>query len=590
MICERSARPASGAWSRCILAIVMVCWMAGEACASWIPDGVPISSAPSWQVAGQIVSDGAGGAIITWEDDRDPVSYPWDIYAQRIDANGNVLWTTDGVPICTAESNQQYAQLVTDGAGGAIITWEDRRGAYHDIYAQRIDADGNVLWTDDGVLVSARQNTKYTPQLVADGSGGAIIAWEDHKGSGVPQWHDIFAQRITSDGELDWTTDGIPVCSFDGAQRDIQLAQDGTGDEFIVWVDQRNFNDPIDHGHYRYDIFAQRVEADGGLSWNLDGVAISVTVGEQRKPQLVAVDGGGAIITWEDCRISGDHNNPNIYTQLVAANGTVMWTVDGVPASSVAWWQQDPQLISDGSGGAIIAWNNDSGSIDIFAQRIQANGNLAWAATGVRLSSEQSTQYDPQLVSDGSGGAIIAWSEWPPSTAPDVFVQRINEDGYLQWTSSGMSISSASDRQQYPQLVSDGYGGAIITWEDWRISGIGNKDVYAQSTTALDMSAVGDPEMSGTFAAMPLAFPNPFGESTAISWSMDRKGGNATLDIFDLSGKRVRRLTSGYLGAGRHVRQWSGKDSQGRQVSSGTYFYRLQTGSDVRTGRMVLTR
>jgi len=358
MICERSARPASGAWSRCILAIVMVCWMAGEACASWIPDGVPISSAPSWQVAGQIVSDGAGGAIITWEDDRDPVSYPWDIYAQRIDANGNVLWTTDGVPICTAESNQQYPQLVTDGAGGAIITWEDRRGAYHDIYAQRIDADGNVLWTDDGVLVSARQNTKYTPQLVAD----------------------------------------------------------------------------------------------------------------------------------------------------------------------------------------------------------------------------------------GSGGAIIAWSEWPPSTAPDVFVQRINEDGYLQWTSSGMSISSASDRQQYPQLVSDGYGGAIITWEDWRISGIGNKDVYAQSTTALDMSAVGDPEMSGTFAAMPLAFPNPFGESTAISWSMDRKGGNATLDIFDLSGKRVRRLTSGYLGAGRHVRQWSGKDSQGRQVSSGTYFYRLQTGSDVRTGRMVLTR
>jgi len=590
MIFERSDRPVSGAWSRCILAIVFVCWVAAEACASWIPDGVPISSAASLQTAAQIVSDGSGGAIITWEDNRDPVSFPWDIYAQRIDANGNVLWTTDGVPICTAESNQQYPQLVTDGSGGAIITWEDRRGAYHDIYAQRIDADGNVLWTDDGVLVSARQNTKYTPQLVADGSGGAIIAWEDHKGSGVPQWHDIFAQRITADGERDWTVDGIPVCSFDEAQRDIQLAQDGTGGAIIVWQDQRNFNDPIDHGHYGYDIFAQRVEADGGLSWDLDGVAISVTVGEQRKPQLVAVDGGGAIITWEDCRISGDHNNPNIYAQLVAANGTVMWTVDGVPASSVAWWQKDPQLISDGSGGAIIAWNNDSGSIDIFAQRIQANGNLAWAATGVRLSSEQSTQYDPQLVSDGSGGAIIAWSEWPLSSSPDIFVQRINEDGYLQWTSSGISISSASDRQQYPQLVSDGYGGAIITWEDWRISGISNKDVYAQSTTALDMSAVGDPEMSGTFAAMPLAFPNPFGESTAISWSMDRKGGNATLDVFDLSGKRIRRLTSGYLGVGRHVRQWSGKDSQGRQVSSGTYFYRLQTGSEVRTGRMVLTR
>ncbi|OGQ57841.1 MAG: hypothetical protein A3G39_03740 [Deltaproteobacteria bacterium RIFCSPLOWO2_12_FULL_43_16] len=106
---------------------------------------MPISTAANSQERPAIVSDGSGGAIVTWYDYRSG-TYS-DIYAQRIDANGNVLWTTNGMAISTAANNQYYPQIVSDGSGGAIITWEDYRSGNWDIYGQRIDANGNVLWT-----------------------------------------------------------------------------------------------------------------------------------------------------------------------------------------------------------------------------------------------------------------------------------------------------------------------------------------------------------------------------------------------------------------------------------------------------------
>ena len=68
-----------------------------------------------------------------------------DIYAQRIDSDGNPQWAIDGDSICTASGNQFYPELVSDGAGGAIITWEDERDDPDgDIYAQRVNRDGTL--------------------------------------------------------------------------------------------------------------------------------------------------------------------------------------------------------------------------------------------------------------------------------------------------------------------------------------------------------------------------------------------------------------------------------------------------------------
>jgi len=107
-----------------LVALIIVMVQPDASLAQWVEDGVPICTATDYQGRPQSVSDGAGGAIIAWTDDR---SSNLDIYAQRVNASGTMLWTTDGVAICTTPGNQSDPHLVSDGAGGVIITWEDRR-------------------------------------------------------------------------------------------------------------------------------------------------------------------------------------------------------------------------------------------------------------------------------------------------------------------------------------------------------------------------------------------------------------------------------------------------------------------------------
>ncbi|MGI8905008.1 MAG: hypothetical protein ACR2IE_00765 [Candidatus Sumerlaeaceae bacterium] len=129
--------------------------------------------------------------------------------AQRYDAAGAPQWTANGVAVSTAANVQLSPQIAADGAGGAIITWTDSRSGDYDIYAQRYDAAGAPQWTANGVAVSTAANDQLFPQIAADAAGGAIITWPDFR-SGAN--YDIYASRLNSSGMLgsftsaaDWT-------------------------------------------------------------------------------------------------------------------------------------------------------------------------------------------------------------------------------------------------------------------------------------------------------------------------------------------------------------------------------------------------
>jgi len=83
--------------------------------------------------------------------------------------------------------------------------------------------------------------------------------------------------------------------------------------------------------------------------------------------------------------------------------------------------------------------------------------------------------------------------------------------------------------------------------------------------------------------------PNPFNPSARIVFELAVPG-DISLDIFSPDGKRVRALASGYHGAGVHEATWDGRNSIGAPVRSGIYFYRLVTGSETITNKMVLVK
>jgi hypothetical protein len=86
-----------------------------------------------------------------------------------------------------------------------------------------------------------------------------------------------------------------------------------------------------------------------------------------------------------------------------------------------------------------------------------------------------------------------------------------------------------------------------------------------------------------------LNYPNPFNPSTVIRYNLSRNA-KVKVSIINIMGQEVRVLADQVQTAGLHELLWDGKDGHGQSVASGVYFYRVQTGDQTQSRKMVLLR
>jgi FlgD Ig-like domain len=215
------------------------------------PGGIGICQEGSDQYYPACVSDGAGGAIISWMDARNDA-----VYAQRINSAGAVQWASNGVAVASQNGSSIFdmPRMLADGSGGAIIAWPRFGSSSSDlnIFAQRINASGARQWLPDDVSVCNDPNDQRSSTMVSDGAGGVIVAWEDNRGGAG---YDIYAQRMGPSGTAAWTPNGVVVCAADFDQHLPVAVPDGTGGAIVAWEDKRAF--------FESDIYAQRVRSNG---------------------------------------------------------------------------------------------------------------------------------------------------------------------------------------------------------------------------------------------------------------------------------------------------------------------------------------
>ncbi len=101
--------------------------------------------------------------------------------------------------------------------------------------------------------------------------------------------------------------------------------------------------------------------------------------------------------------------------------------------------------------------------------------------------------------------------------------------------------------------------------------------------------------LSQSSGLLPLTFnlyqnyPNPFNPITTIKFDLP-KSGEVELTVFNVLGQEVDQIFKGLMIKGEHTLQWDGVDYNGSPVASGTYFYRLKTGQQIQTKKMILIR
>ena len=326
---------------------------------------VTVAGARSAQV---VVSDGAGGAIVAWQDYRSGATY--DIYAQHMLASGvpDPAWPVGGRGVCTAGGEQVYPVIVADGNGGAIIAWQDFRSGSYDVYAQHVLSSGLVdgAWPYNGQVLCSAPFDQVSLAIVVDGTGGAIVAWENiRNGSG----HDIYAQHVLPAGVVGpaWPVDGRALCTAGNNQVLPASVSDGAGGAIVTWQDVRTGAS---------DIYARHVFANGTTdpAWPSNGLPVCIAIGEQSSPKIAGDGLGGAIVTWQDNR-SGP---ADIYAQHVLPSGAddPSWPANGRALCTAPNDQESPTIAADGSGGAVVAWEDDRDSgWDIYAQHVKATGH-----------------------------------------------------------------------------------------------------------------------------------------------------------------------------------------------------------------------
>ena len=669
----------------------------------WMADGVALGAARYSMPDCAITSDDAGGAVVTWQDQREGV---FTTLAQRITGDGTVAWAADGVVLCAAPGGQGLPVLVPDGANGAIFAWLDGRASTdpmmpnYDIYAARIADWGGFVWGyGDGLPVCVEAGDQLYPAITSDGAMGAIITWMDARLGG----NDIYAQRIMDEGSNQWNWGGVPVCTAASEQANPSIASDGAGGAIIAWHDSRNGG---------LDIYAQRITAGGPVQWLGDGQPVCTAAGNQHSPLIVAGADGGAVITWTDVRAG----NGDIYGRLLSADGVAQGTDGGVTICTAAADQIASGLASDGTGGAVVAWRDSrNGNDDVYAQRFTRFGalgaepviarvqdipndqggrmKLSWYASIIDASPDYGVgsywiwrsvppNYDASCALTGGarlleadkssapvvgetftstleGGQIIFWeyvgSQYAagddgysfvvPTTSDSlatsnprlkVRVQARPATGSGFWNSlpdSGYSVDNLAPTQP---AVFSGQSLATSTVLHWSrsaapdlsgyrlyrgatadfVPGPTNFVVARADTGYVDAASGGNfyklcavdihgnlspfallspQSASGVDAALPAAAvlsqnaPNPFNPRTTIRFELP-VAAHVRLSVFDVAGRLIRTLADGSLAAGSHETVWDGCDATGRAMGSGSYLARLESGGTVQTLRMALVR
>ena len=337
--------------------------------------------------------------------------------------------------------------LLTVAASGAFASWQ---------------MNGNIIALD---LEPLSADNRY--ESVSDGAGGAIIVWMQVMASDT----DIYAQRIDASGKEMWTPGGVVVCAATDVQQWPRLAFDGAGGAIVVWTDYRN-QTPQD----QCDVYAQHLDGTGTALWAPDGIPVAMGTGNQHSPRPVPDGAGGAILVYSYYPYPFGSND-DLYAARLSGTGAILWL--WAPVCTASGFQWHAQIMADGFGGVVITWyDKRSGTWDIYAQRVNGSGAMQWTTNGEPVCTASNIQSGPQLASDGSGGAIIAWSDYRSGSSYDIYAQHLDSGGAPLWTPDGLGICTLSEYQAGPHCVSDGAGGAIIEWVDCRNGS--DHDIYAQ--------------------------------------------------------------------------------------------------------------
>lgn len=412
------------------------------------------------------------------------------------------------------------------------------------------DGSGDVVVRIDDDIVAGMDTWLIGDELVAAGAGGSY--------SSQGQILVGLITDITNNGQAPDTTPPTLTSATLTASTTVTLVFDEA-------IDATTGNDALN-----YEVYETATPAN----------TIAVTTATvQGDPTYVVLDlaaaPGAVPHTVRINDVEDQFGNP------IAADTTAPIDVPTLPAIVINEIMQNPSVVYDSGGEWFEIFNADAVAIDL-------NG---WTIADA--------DYDSHLIDNG-GPLVINPGEYLVFCvdADTMATQGVTAD----YVYSGITLGNGADELiLYDASMAEvdivAWDGGTL-WPDpngrsmqfisgdnnvgsnWGQGGPTFGDGDQGTPGAANYDATGIEDTPALATVLGGNHPNPFNPSTTFSFVLDRDD-HVALDVFDIRGRHVRNVVDGQLPAGNYanVYSWDGRDESGRPMNSGTYFYRLRTGS-----------
>jgi uncharacterized delta-60 repeat protein len=328
-----------------------------------------------------------------------------------------------------------------------------------------------------------------------------------------------------------------------------------------------------------------RFNSNGVLdsSFDLDGKQlVEFSVGPTHWASAVVVQASGRIVV-------GGHVGANFALVGLTSSGSLDQNFGSFGKTTKDLGGDDYlEALVMGTDGRIYAVGSRfiGGNGDWAIARWPANGGLwlcnpvcPWTSGFVDFGSTSGwaealdVRSDGSMVIAGTVGTTARWAQFTPTSPTPVASGAVSFPGN---TTNGLAVRFAGT----DKIVLAGTHG---------FQGDHNMTLARFETIPNTAVAVEEPELVGPSIRLAAPYPNPLVGRSTLAFDLPRRE-SVELAIFDVAGRRVRKLHDGVVEAGRHQRFWDGRDDGGRAVAAGVYHARLLVGAEQASAPIVVLR
>ncbi len=489
-----------------------------------------------------------------------------ELRAKKYDQYGYPLWEGNHVVLTDttygwlinelAYPSGQWGAVISDGAGGIIVAWEDFRHATFDwegfpegseVYLQRVDKDGNILYGTHGKQISgpAMDGWHSIGDMKPDYNGGFYIGFSRDSTAEIS-----VLKHFDMDGNLLWDY------FFSGSFIDI-CATNLAGEVFINYKPDDEFS-------------RQKLDLSGNKLW----------------PDTLK----GRIPEHKEYRAGGAFSDKNGGVIGVGAGALKIRRVDST--GQYAWDEVDLNqgqfsfigYAPDGKGGIYVNWAKDGVNIN----RISVNGTLTFIEDNLKVCAGSDCQGTRGIINDNNGGAITIWGDTRKDSVTSFYAQHIDSTGKMLWDSLGLEFHSTEFDPFFSggplPLHADGNGGAILLWNECcsgnriYIKQISFDGILGDVISSIPKNLTNKPNNFYLYQN----YPNPFNNGTTISFQISNNE-KVTLKVFNTIGKEIITLINKRLAPGVYSASMTLEN-----FASGVYYYQLKTNTWSKTKKMLL--